>query len=216
MAKQKEPKADLNDADAALWQSVVASARPLKKKPLAQAPEIPSVTNTNQSGPTPKVASPESAPAKPHGRPAHVAAPVPAPQPPPLIVHSRRGTVAGVDRQSTEALRKGELRIEDRIDLHGRTQIQAHAALSRFLTQCQAAGLRCVLVVTGKGEQRIDDPDPPRPSPPGENRRGILREMLPRWLNEPANRDRILMMSPARPKDGGAGAFYVLLRRSRD
>jgi DNA-nicking Smr family endonuclease len=212
MAKPKEPKADLNDADAALWQSVVASARPLKKKPLVQAPEIRSLTNPDQSGPTPKVASPKSDPAKPTGRREPIAAPAAAPQPPPLIVHSRRGTVAGVDRQSTEALRKGELRIEDRIDLHGRTQIQAHAALSRFLTQCQAASLRCVLIVTGKGESKGND----AAAPILGARRGILREMLPRWLNEPANRDRILMMAPAQPKDGGAGAFYVLLRRNRD
>lgn len=211
MAKPKEPKADLDDADAALWQSVVASARPLKKKPLAQAPEILSLTNPNQSGPAPKVASSKLSSAKSSGRPAPIAAPVAAPRPPPLVVHSRRGTVAGVDRQSTEALRKGELRIEDRIDLHGRTQIQAHAALSRFLTQCQAAGLRCVLVVTGKGEAGSDAAAPILGA-----RRGILREMLPRWLNEPANRERILMMSPAQPKDGGTGAFYVLLRRSRD
>jgi DNA-nicking Smr family endonuclease len=206
MAKPKVPpnesKDGLTDADAALWQGVVASARPLKKKPLAKA-----VVEKTRPQPTPKVAAPKPAPAKPPGRPAPTVAPIPAA----LTVHSRRGTVAGVDRQSAEALRKGELRIEDRIDLHGRTQSQAHAALSRFLQQCQAAGLRCVLVVTGKGDSRGGDT-----SPLGETRRGILREMLPRWLNEPGNRDRILMMSPAQPKDGGTGAFYVLLRRSRD
>ena len=89
--------------------------------------------------------------------------------------------------------------IEQTLDLHGRTQDEAHGALARFLAAAQAAGCRCVLVVTGKGL--------------GSG--GTLRHMVPRWLNEGANREHIVAFSPAQARHGGAGALYVLLRRHR-
>jgi DNA-nicking Smr family endonuclease len=109
------------------------------------------------------------------------------------------GAPAGLDRRTARRLRRGELPIEDWLDLHGRTQEEAHAALGRFLAAAEAAGRRCVLVITGKGAR-------------GEGG-GVLRRMVPRWLNEPANRARVVALAPARPRDGGEGALYLLLRR---
>ena len=66
-----------------------------------------------------------------------------------------------------------------------------------------------MLVITGKG---LSDGD----GDAGAGRaRGVLRQAVPRWLNEPANRARILAVMPAQPKHGGAGALYVLLKRKR-
>jgi DNA-nicking Smr family endonuclease len=64
-----------------------------------------------------------------------------------------------------------------------------------------AAGLRCVLVVTGKG---------------GGEGRGVLRQMVPRWLGEASHRQYVLTFCPAQPRHGGDGALYVLLKRRRD
>jgi DNA-nicking Smr family endonuclease len=91
--------------------------------------------------------------------------------------------------------------IEARIDLHGMTQSEAHRVLTGFITGQQAAGRRCVLVITGKGR--------------GKQGAGILRESVPRWLNEGPLRERVLAFDYARPQDGGEGALYVLLRRKR-
>ena len=91
--------------------------------------------------------------------------------------------------------------IEETIDLHGLTQRQAMRALGDFLAAAQEAGRRCVLVITGKGDTKDEG--------------GVLRAMLPQWLNEPANRARILAFEVAQPKHGGAGALYVLLKRKR-
>ncbi len=44
---------------------------------------------------------------------------------------------------------------------------------------------------------------------------GVLRAQVPRWLNEPANRARVLAFDYAQPKHGGLGAIYVLLRRKK-
>lgn len=105
-----------------------------------------------------------------------------------------------IDRRNWERLKRGRVEIDRKLDLHGRTQAEAHKDLDRFLTMAFATGLRCVLVVTGKGA--VDG-------------RGILRQMVPRWLDEPDNRDKVLTYSPAQPRHGGDGALYVLLRRRR-
>jgi DNA-nicking Smr family endonuclease len=105
----------------------------------------------------------------------------------------------GIDRRTWLRLKRGQVTIEATIDLHGLTQEQAHARLARFLAEAQQRGLRCILVVTGKGLVHG----------------GVLRHMVPRWLNERPNRDRVLAFVPAQPKHGGAGALYLLIRRKR-
>lgn len=112
------------------------------------------------------------------------------------------GEMAGVDKRTAQRMRRGQLPIEGRIDLHGLTQEEAHRALSAFLAGSQNAGRRCVLVVTGKGLR-----------PDGQT--GVLRQNVPRWLNAPSNRGRVLAFSYAQVKDGGEGALYVLLRRKK-
>jgi DNA-nicking Smr family endonuclease len=107
---------------------------------------------------------------------------------------------AGLDRRSAERMKKGEMVIDGRLDLHGLTQDLAHAELLAFIGRAWDAGRRCVLVITGKGG---------RPGP------GILKAQVPRWLNQSPLRERVLGFSHARPKDGGDGALYVLIRRRR-
>ena len=121
--------------------------------------------------------SPVVAPAPPHH----------APAPPP------RG--GGLDRRSAQRLKRGQMAIEGRLDLHGMTQAEAHDALAAFIARSHAAGLRAVLVITGKS--------------------GVLYGAAPRWLEESANRARVLATSRAQAQHGGAGALYVLLRRKR-
>ena len=105
------------------------------------------------------------------------------------------------DAEALQRLTRGQLPVEAALDLHGHTQDQAHAALESFLSELQARGLRCVLVITGKGTTKEAG--------------GVLRAQVPRWLNEPANRARVLAFDYAQPKDGGLGALYVLIRRKR-
>ena len=113
----------------------------------------------------------------------------------------QHGDTAGLDRRTGQRFKRGQLPVEARLDLHGMNQTEAHHALSTFLSVQQAAGRRCVIVVTGKGV--------------GKEGGGVLRNAVPRWLNEVPNRDKVLAFEYARQKDGGAGALYVLLRRRR-
>ncbi len=110
---------------------------------------------------------------------------------------------AGLDRRQARRLRRGETAIDGRLDLHGMTREEARGALTGFLAAAQGRGWRCVLVITGKGQRE----------PLGE-RRSVLRAALPRWLDEAPNRERVLRCEAARPRHGGDGAFYVLLRKA--
>ena len=101
-----------------------------------------------------------------------------------------------------QLLRRGQLRPEARIDLHGMHQTEAHGALTAFVAESRARGLRCVLVITGKGLR-----------PDGTT--GVLRAAVPHWLNQPDLRERIVAFTHATPRDGGDGALYLLLKRKR-
>ncbi|MGF1595311.1 MAG: Smr/MutS family protein, partial [Kiloniellaceae bacterium] len=120
------------------------------------------------------------------------------PKPPADLSHGSRD---GLDRRKAERLRRGKLPIEATLDLHGLRQAEAHRRLERFLAESQAADRRCVLVVTGKGLHKEDG--------------GVLRQAVPRWLNDAPNRARVLSFDYAQQKHGGTGALYVLLRRRR-
>ncbi len=175
-----------------LWRHVVRSVRPLRPEP----PEDPA-----NGGAAPAAAGEEArrrGPApKSHMRPATAARRPCRPEPGPIALDPARP--AGIDRRTFQRLRRGRLPVEAHLDLHGMTREEAFFALERFLARMQAAGVRCVLVITGRGTLRG----------------GVLRELLPRWLEAPAVRHRVVAFAPARPEHGGAGAFYLLLRRRR-
>lgn len=109
---------------------------------------------------------------------------------------------AGLDMRSFERLRKGQLPIEARLDLHGKTHAQAFPVLKRFILKAAALEKRCVLIITGKG-QRSERPET------------TLKIALPGWLNHPEIRPFIISFHIASPGDGGSGAYYLLLRRNR-
>jgi len=111
--------------------------------------------------------------------------------------------LASLDRRLRQRLARGRAEIDGRLDLHGFTQAEAHAALLRFLRTSRAEGARIVLVITGKGTRGLDP------------ERGVLRRQVPLWLRSPQLRETIVGFEPAGPAHGGEGAFYVRLRRAR-
>ena len=113
-----------------------------------------------------------------------------------------------MDHKSFTKMRRGKLKPEARLDLHGMTLDQAHPELIAFILGSQAIGRRLVLVITGKGKDRDD-------GGPIPVHRGILRHQVPRWMALPPISAAILQATPAHIKHGGQGAYYVYLRRGR-
>ena len=121
----------------------------------------------------------------------------------PAVVADSAPHLAPLDRRSRQRLARGTQDIEARLDLHGRTQSEAHAALLRFLHRAQADGAKTVLVITGKGGA-------------GSSREpGVLKRQVPLWLALPEFRGLVVGFGPAAIGHGGAGALYVRVRRAR-
>ncbi len=110
------------------------------------------------------------------------------------------GRAPGVSIELVERLQQGHFSWRRHLDLHGLTREEAKAQLTRFIVEARREGERCVLVVTGRG---LGSPDGV----------AVLRQALPRWLGRAPLRAHVLAYTLARQVDGGAGAFYVLLRR---
>ena len=153
----------------------------------------PSVRRIRQAGR-------REAPAPAAGRPRALAPPAPAPAKAPALVP--------LGRRLKQCVARGRDPIDARIDLHGHTQKQAHAALFCFLQRAQADGARMVLVVTGKGAARGE-------RDPGAER-GVLKRQVPMWLSLPEFRSFIVGFEDAHVGHGGEGALYVRLRRLRE
>ncbi len=189
--------ASLKAEDGEVWQQVAQSARPLKKA----ANVVP-----QPLAPLPKVFRPEGVGAAAYAK-------AEAKQKAPLAAHGRHADKPApqMDKRLRQRFERGELPVEARIDLHGLTLANAERALSKFLRDGIAQQKRCLLVITGKGQSKTADA--PIMSHQG---RGVLRAWLPDYLRRGPWRDQILGVAPARKEMGGAGAFYVLLRRQRE
>lgn len=126
--------------------------------------------------------------------------------------HTPAPSLNNLDGNLQKRLIKGQLPIEGRLDLHGLRMGPAQDKLTRFLADAEAAGKRCVIVITGKGGKVRSDADDADFMAP---RTGLLRDLVPQWLAQPVNASRVLAYTIAQPKDGGSGALYVMLKRRR-
>lgn len=110
--------------------------------------------------------------------------------------------LAPLGRRLRQRVARGREAIDARLDLHGLTLSEAHAALLRFLRSAHARNARLVLVITGKGQRGE-----------GERERGVLRRHVPQWLGLPEFRAFVVGFEDAHVAHGGEGALYVRLRR---
>lgn len=192
----------LSAEEEALWSSVAATANPLSKPKRRTAEPKPAKSDP---------ARPSKQPI-PNFRVGQSAGQAPAPRIDfsPDIADRVAAAPLSMDRRAFRKLSRGRMRPERRIDLHGMTLAQAHPALVGFILSSHAAGHRLVLVITGKGRGSRDT------GGPVPERKGILREQVPRWLSTPPCKNAVLQVAQAHSSHGGQGAWYVYLRRSRD
>jgi DNA-nicking Smr family endonuclease len=165
----------LNEEERELWDEITRSVEPLRAPPVGSAAPSPVKIR-----PAPSALSVAHPPTKE----------VPQPLEP-------------MERRLKQRLARGLEPIDRSLDLHGKTQAQAHGELLRFLRRSQVEGARFLLVITGKGS-RADSSE-----------HGVLKRQVPLWLAQPELRPYVAGFEQAHVRHGGAGALYVRLRRPR-
>jgi DNA-nicking Smr family endonuclease len=182
----------LSDEEEALWAGFTRAIKPLKSaKPRAKT--------TLKSSATPPAAT-TPAPSQTRSRPV---APRETPRPSPPL--------APLGRRLKQRVARGREPIDARLDLHGMTQQEAHAALLRFLHRAQASGVKTALVVTGKGLRKSSSSD----GRDADHKPGVLKRQVPMWLALPEFRPLVVGFDDAHVGHGGEGALYVRLRRGK-
>lgn len=190
----------LSEDDLAVWRQVAQSARPIraggtpKREPNKRTPHEPPTSTTVRE--TFRVGE--------RARPVTAGNDLSVPIGMQLANHPIR-----MDAKAFGRLKRGKLKPERKLDLHGMTLAQAQPALTRFIRQAYADGLRLVVVITGKGKSGKDEGGP-IPVP-----RGVLRHQVPSWLHANPLRPYVLQVTDAHIRHGGTGAYYVYLARQR-
>jgi DNA-nicking Smr family endonuclease len=191
----------MSDEERVLWRAVTRAVVPLRRrrvrKDRAQIEHAQAEAAVEGVGSEPAERKSKAAPLRPSAATTRL---IPAP---PAAVQP----VMRLERRLKQRLARGSESIDARIDLHGRTQSQAHAALLRFLQKRQADGAKVVLVITGKGGG----------AGAGDfaGERGVLKRQVPLWLQLPEFSGYVLAIEQAHIGHGGEGALYVRLRRAR-
>jgi DNA-nicking Smr family endonuclease len=111
-----------------------------------------------------------------------------------------------LDASWDKRLARGAVAPDDTVDLHGHNLASAHALLDQRLGEAIARGDRVLLLVTGR---------PPRPESERPHARGAIRAAVADWLAASPHGRNIAAVRGAHPRHGGAGALYLVLRRTR-
>jgi DNA-nicking Smr family endonuclease len=172
----------LSSEERKLWGHFTRAVAPLRRPPVPADP--------------PPAAAASKAKSSSHARP-----PVRTPAPPARTA----ARLEPFDRRLKQRLARGTEPIDDRIDLHGKTQSEAYAALLSFLRKAQSNGAKFVLVITGKGGGARDS----------WSERGVLKRQVPQWLKLPQFRGYVVGFEDAHIGHGGQGALYVRIKRQK-
>ena len=107
------------------------------------------------------------------------------------------GQGIALSKKNIRNFSKGNVFIENKLDLHGYNLVEAKNLLENFINQSVKNNKRLILVITGKGKE-------------GE---GIIKNNIVSWLNAKDLRNKILAVNYASKKHGGSGAIYIFLRK---
>ena len=97
------------------------------------------------------------------------------------------------------------------IDLHGYTLDEANKTIEAFINKCFYEKVNKLIVVTGKGLHSQIERDPYV-----SKELGILKYSVPEFIsNNKSLMNIINEITDAKIEDGGSGAFYIYLKKSK-
>jgi DNA-nicking Smr family endonuclease len=192
-------KRGLSREEAALWARVAKTVRPMNppRDGEGDRPEA------GVEGHVPLVPPPRRSkqPPVPLHHAAHGSPPPKGEEPPPP---SRPLDRHGLDATWDRRLSRGLVAPDFTLDLHGSTLDAAHGRLEHGLTLAASQGARLVLLITGRSRPSAD-----------RTSRGVIRRKFMDWLEAGPHAGKIAAIRPAHPRHGGAGAVYIVLKRTR-
>ena len=98
-----------------------------------------------------------------------------------------------------------------KLDLHGFSLIEANKITKKFINQSHEDGYKKLLIVTGKGLRSKIFNDPYR-----SEKMNVLKYSVPEYIKNDENLfNKISKISTADLEDGGEGAIYVFLKKSK-
>lgn len=112
------------------------------------------------------------------------------------VLSYRRGNLPA---RVFQRLKRGQFSVQDELDLHGATALQADSLVRRFLAEAHDHEFGCVRIIHGKGQR--SERDAP-----------VLKNLVDRVLRQRAD---VLAFHSAPSAQGGTGAVIVLLVRRR-
>ena len=97
------------------------------------------------------------------------------------------------------------------LDLHGQALDQANQVVEEFINKSYENGISKLTIVTGKGLHSKNEIDPYV-----SKELGILKYSVPEFIKNNKNlMKKINEIKEANIKDGGGGAFYIFLKKSK-
>ncbi len=97
------------------------------------------------------------------------------------------------------------------IDLHGYTLNEANKTVENFINKAFSKNINKLIIVTGKGLHSENEKDPYV-----SKDLGILKYSVPEFISNNASlMSMINEITDAKIEDGGAGAFYIYLKKNK-
>ena len=97
---------------------------------------------------------------------------------------------------SPKLLKKKAVKPNLILDLHGYNLYSGRLFLNKHIIDCYEKNIRCILIITGKGF----------------NNKGLLKEEVPKWLNDKFLNRYIINFNQAPKHFGGEGALLVRIK----
>ena len=97
---------------------------------------------------------------------------------------------------NTKFSNKKSVKPENFLDLHGYNLYAGRMILNRYILNCYEKNIRTVLIITGKGF----------------NNKGVLKEEVPKWLNDKLLKKYLIQFNYAPKNFGGEGALLVRIK----
>ena len=122
------------------------------------------------------------------------------------ILSEKKVNNSEIDKNLLKNIKKGRMKIHAVLDLHGKKVKESKSKVFYFIKNNFEANNRLVLIITGKGKRRgVEE---------GWKGNGVLKKLLPDWLNSISLSKYIVWFDIA-PKDlGGEGALIIYIKKS--